>query len=48
MLRQARHFSDPSRQCRVVELIDHRAEPLSPGISGCAAPIRKLEAGDQI
>jgi hypothetical protein len=28
MLRQARHFSDPSRQCCVVELINDSAEPL--------------------
>ena len=31
MLRQARHFSDPSRQCCVVELIEHSAEPLFTG-----------------
>jgi hypothetical protein len=31
MLRQARHFSDPSRQCCAVELVDHSAEPLFTG-----------------
>jgi hypothetical protein len=48
MLRQTRHFSDPSRQCCVVEFINYSAEPLVTGISGCVAPTRKLEAGDQI
>ena len=31
MLRQTRHFSDPSRQCCVVELINDGAEPLFTG-----------------
>jgi hypothetical protein len=31
MLRQTGHLSDPSRQCRVVEVIDHSAEPLFTG-----------------
>jgi hypothetical protein len=31
MLCQAQHFSDTSRQCCVVELIDHSAEPLFTG-----------------
>jgi hypothetical protein len=31
MLRQTRHFSDPSRQCCVFEFIDHSAEPLFTG-----------------
>src|SRR5712672_3073140 len=31
MLRQTRHFSNPSRQCCVVELIDHSTEPLFTG-----------------
>jgi len=48
MLRQTRHFSDPSRQCCVVELIDHGAAPLFTGHLRCGAPTRKLEAGDQI
>ena len=44
MLRQTRHFSDPSRQCCVGELIDHSAKPLFTGHLRLRRPDQKARS----
>ena len=44
MLRQTRHFGDPSHQCCVVELIEHSAEPLFTGHLRLRRPDQKARS----